>query len=251
MPLTQELLSIGLSQKESEIYLSALQLGYCSVQEIAQKAGINRTTAYTHIKNLISRGLMKAVERNAKIYYVAEKPDKLQYIYEQQEKEIKRRREMLDKIMPELESIYNLAKEKPTVRYYAADDPQGRATVRQEIANVRAVEIFNIFNYDRFKSYLNKEHVQNLLDSVDKAFNVIYIAKNKEVDPKIRPFLDNEKFHLRFLPEAKFNLLCEILIADEHVYISRSGDHLTIKDALFAQTLGLLFHALWGVAERI
>ena len=70
MALAQELLAIGLSDKEADVYLAALQLGYSSVQEISQKANINRTTAYTHIKNLISRGLLNATEKNGKIFYL-------------------------------------------------------------------------------------------------------------------------------------------------------------------------------------
>lgn len=248
MQITQELFAIGLSDKEADVYVAALQLGYSSVSEIAQKAGINRTTAYTYIKNLISRGLINAVERNAKIYYVAEKPDKLKYIYEQQEKEIQRKRVMLDKLMPELESIYNLAKEKPSVKYY--NYKENLEMVRREIVDLRADEMFNIFNYERYHEYINRDHIRNLLNSTER-FSALYIAKSKAIDRRILPFLKNEKFKLKFLPEAKFGFLCEILIANDRVYIASDFDSLLISDKLFSQTLKLLFHALWGIAEEI
>ncbi len=248
--LTQELLSIGLSNKEAEVYLSALQLGYSSVQEIAAKSSINRTTAYTHIKNLIGRGLLSAVEKNGKVYYVAERPDKLQYIYEQQEKEVKRRREMLQKIMPQLESIYNLAQDRPSVRYYNYTDKNDLELIRREIEELRADEIYNIFNQDLFADYINRLHVQNILDSVKK-FKVLYISKNKIIDRRVQPLVQDEKFRLKFLPEAKFNFLSEVLIANQNVYIAGNGAWMIISDKLFSQTLTLLFHALWGIAEDI
>jgi len=248
MALVQELLSVGLTDKEAEVYLAALQLGYASVQEIAAKANINRTTAYTHIKNLISRGLINAIEKNTKVYYLAERPEKLKYLQEQQEKEIERRRELLDKIMPKLESIYNLAKDKPSVRYYSYENKSDLELVRNEIAELRCDEMYNIFNHELYGDYLNRDHVKRLVDSVQK-FKALYISKNKVLDHRLHSFMDNEKFKLKFLPEAKFSFLCEVLIAENNVYIAGKGDWLVITDKLFAQTLGLLFHALWGIAE--
>lgn len=248
--LTEELISIGLTNKEADVYLAALQLGYCTVQEIASQAGINRTTTYTHIKNLIARGLINAVEKNGKVYYVAERPDKLQYIYEQQEKEVQRRRDILNRIMPQLDSIYNIAKDRPEVKYYDYQNQERLQDIRNEIAELRSREMFNIFNYTRYKEYISRQHIQNVLDSID-LFKVIYIAPNKVLDQKIRYFLDNEKFEIKYLPEEKFAFLCEVLIADDKVYLAREKDSLFIKDQLFSQTLTLLFQALWGIAEEV
>ncbi|NQT50198.1 winged helix-turn-helix transcriptional regulator [Candidatus Kuenenbacteria bacterium] len=248
MALTQELLAIGLTDKEAEVFVSALQLGYASVHEIAQKSGINRTTTYTHVKNLIARGLINVVEKNGKVFYVAEKPEKLKYIYEQQEKEIQRRRQTLDKIMPELESIYNLAKNRPSVRYYSYTDKNDLDYVRREIQNQRSSEVYNIFNHDLFSEHINRNHIQAILDSVQK-FRILYISKNKILDRKVHPFIGHEKLKLKFLPEAKFNFLSEVLISDCNVYIAGNGSWMVISDKLFSQTLTLLFHALWGIAE--
>ena len=248
MALTQELLTLGLSNKEADVYLAALQLGYASVHDISKKAGINRTTTYTHIKNLISRGLISVTERYGKLCYIAEKPSKLRSIHEQQEKEVIRRREVLDDIMPELESIYNLAKEKPTVKYYE-HSPENLKLIRKEVSTLRAKEMYNIFNYERYHQYINKKHVQSILENVE-SFKVIYISNTGILDPISRRLKDNNKFKLKCLSSEKFGILCEILIANDRVYISRENDSLIIRDKLFSQTLALLFSALWGIAEE-
>ncbi len=249
MSLSQELLAIGLTNKEAEVYLATLQLGYASVIEISNKANVNRTTAYTHIKNLITRGLINGVEKGGKVYYLAEKPDKLKYLYEQQEKEIRRKREMLDKILPKLESIYNVAKGKPEVRYYSYNNENNLQNIRQEIVDLRAREVYNIFNYSLYKNYINKKHIESILDSCGN-FKAIYIAPNRIVDNRLRQFQNNETFKLRFLSSSKFDFLSEILVASDNVYIAGQGDLLVIKDSLFSQTLALLFEAMWGMAEN-
>src|SRR6056297_1213179 len=249
MALSQELLSLGLNNKESEVYLAALKLGYCSVQEIAKKANMNRTTVYTHIKNLISRGLMSAVEKAGKVFYLVERPEKLKYIQEQQEKEVARRKNILQKIMPELESIYNVAKNRPSVRYFSYENPQELAQVRKEIQELRADEMLNIFNYDLYKDYIDKKHIEKILDMVGE-FKALYISPGKILDSRLHDFLEHEKFNIKFLSETRFDFLNEILIGDKQVYIAGRGDWLIINDRLFAQTLSLLFHALWGIAEE-
>jgi HTH-type transcriptional regulator, sugar sensing transcriptional regulator len=247
--LTQELVNIGLTEKEAEIYVATLQLGYASVFEIAKKTNINRTTTYSHIKNLISRGLVKSMERYGKILFVAERPEKLKSIYEQKEKEIIRKKEMLNDIMPELDSIYNLVKDKPSVKYYNFNNVEELKMLRSEIQNIRTSEMLNIFNYEKYKDAINKHHVQTLLSNVDK-FKLIYISKNKIVDSKVRKMAEDEKMFMKYLPVDKFGVLCEILIADDKIVISREHDSLVIVDPLFAQTLKLLFHALWGMGEN-
>jgi len=44
--------SLGLSEKEIQVYEAALELGPSTLQEISQKAGILRTSGYTYIRGL-------------------------------------------------------------------------------------------------------------------------------------------------------------------------------------------------------
>ena len=124
---------LGLNDKEAEIYLAALHLGYCSVSEIADRANINRTSAYTHIKNLIAKGLLSTCEKMGKVFLVAARPEKLQHLYEIQEREIQRKRNLLNDLLPQLESIYSIAKDKPSVKFFEHRDDASLKNLRQEI----------------------------------------------------------------------------------------------------------------------
>jgi len=248
--LQQELTMLGLNDKEAEIYLAALHLGYCTVSEIADKANINRTSAYTHIKNLIAKGLIATSEKMGKVFFVAARPEKLQHIYEVQEKEIQRKRDLLNELLPQLESIYSLAKDKPSVKYFEHHDSESLRSLRQEILSHRREIAYNIFNYEKYQDFISKSHINSLLDNCD-SYRALYISKNKIVDLRLRDFLQNEKFSLRHLPADKFDFLCEILILGQRVYISKQDNSLLIQDPLFSQTLTLLFQALWGIGQKI
>ncbi len=249
MSLTQELLTFGLNNKEADVYLAALQLGFASVQELAQHAEINRTTAYTQIRNLIARGLIKVIEKQGKLYYVAESPEYLMQLQEQQEQEVARKKKLLENLLPELSSLYSLTTDKPAVRYYDYKTTD-LSKLRNEIQSIKAKEMFNIFNYDRYGGYINKKHVEKILEQVS-IFKVIYISKTKAVDIRVLKLLQDNKFKVKWLNSSQFGFLCEVLIANHRVYIARENDSLIITDHLLAQTLTLMFQALWGIAEDI
>lgn len=248
MSLAQELLIFGLNNKEADVYVAALELGYASVQEIAEKARINRTTTYTHIKNLISRGLISVEEKFGKLFYVAERPEKFKTIFKQQEQAVNRQRAALESLLPELDSIYSSATDKPSVKYYEFT-AENTKKIRKEIQNIRTEEMLNIFNYDKYKQYTNKQHVQILLNNVSK-FKALYVSSIKEIDKITRELMLNDNFFLKYLPASKFDFPCEILITGKKVYIARDNDCLIISDKLVAQTLTLLFQSLWSVADE-
>ena len=56
--LKNGLKELGFSEKESEVYLAMLELGPAAVQDIAKKAGVNRSTTYVMIESLKRRGLI-------------------------------------------------------------------------------------------------------------------------------------------------------------------------------------------------
>ena len=241
----EPLLNLGLSPKEAEVYLAAMQLGYATVMQIAQKAEINRTTAYTHIRNLISRGLMSTAERGGRPFFVASRPEVLKEVWEQQEQEIRRRKETLDQLMPELQSLYNLAADRPSVKLY---DASNLSFFREQIVNHRADQWQNIFNYEQFKEFIDAVHIKRLLEST-LMLQSLYIAKQKILDRRLLPFINHERFKIRYLPHEKFNFMCEVLIGDKVTYLNRQSEYLTITDPQISATFRILFQVLWGLAE--
>jgi sugar-specific transcriptional regulator TrmB len=51
------------SEAESDLYAAALKLGKAGISEIAEKAGMGRTVAYFHIKNLLEKKVLRQVKK--------------------------------------------------------------------------------------------------------------------------------------------------------------------------------------------
>ena len=115
--LSLELRKLDLTEKEVQVYLSALELGYTSVQKIAQRAKITRPTAYQIIKSLKDKGLISESKDKTKKYFTAESPDKLLGILERQKSEIKEKERELIRIISTLRDKYYLGDKKEIKTY--------------------------------------------------------------------------------------------------------------------------------------
>lgn len=115
--MLNELKNIGLSDNEAKVYLAMLELGPAPVLEIAAKASINRPTAYFQIESLKKMGLVSSQNKGAKQLFLAESPDQLEFIINRETKLIEQKKTELSKVLPELKTLYNLAEDKPLVRF--------------------------------------------------------------------------------------------------------------------------------------
>lgn len=111
MELTKVLKQIGLSEKESTLYIGALALGRFSIVEIARKTGLKRPTCYLIIEELIEKGLLTAVPGPKKTLYTAEHPDALLRAARQSY-------HLAEEVMPQLQVLMKSAADKPILKVY-------------------------------------------------------------------------------------------------------------------------------------
>jgi len=143
-----ELRKLGLKAKEANIYLAALELGYSSVQKIAQKAGVSRPTAYEVIRGLTKRGLMREVKRKGSIrgektYFAAESPDQLLALLRVQKKEVEEKEREFVRIISALQSKYHLAGQNE-IRTY--EGKEGFKVLLDDFSQSQTGEIFLMSN---------------------------------------------------------------------------------------------------------
>ncbi len=111
MLLEQYLQNIGLDDKEAKLYLAGLQLGPASIQDLAKAANIKRTTIYEIVETLISKNLFTVTQKGKRKLFVAQEPDNLLLF-------LKQRENILEQIMPDLESLKNSTATRPAIRIY-------------------------------------------------------------------------------------------------------------------------------------
>lgn len=75
MELKEALQTIGLSDKQSTVYIALLQLGRASSYAVSQKSGLKKPTTYVILDELIEKGLASRVPRVKKQLYIAISPE--------------------------------------------------------------------------------------------------------------------------------------------------------------------------------
>jgi len=109
---------VGLTNNEIEVYLTLLQKGSISVNEIAERSGLHRQAVYDALDRLLEKGFVSYVTKNNKKYFQGINPERiLEYITEKGEK--------IKSILPDLINLTKLPREDTFVEMF-----KGKSIVR-------------------------------------------------------------------------------------------------------------------------
>jgi len=106
--------TLGFSNKESLIYEALLQLGEGTVIEIAERAGLKRTTVYNLLPSMIRSGLVETALKKRKRYFFVDDVRKLKTNLVEKEKK-------LNILLPELQALHNILPQKPKITYFEGE----------------------------------------------------------------------------------------------------------------------------------
>lgn len=248
--LELELQKLGLNEKEVKVYLAALEFGYASAQDIAKKAGINRATTYFTIDSLIKKGLMTQMEKGKKTQFAAEDPRGLRAIIDKKIKEAEATQNILKEILPQLESIYNLAAEKPKVRYYEGLD--GAQAMRHEFLRTSGDEILGFLSLDNLFKSFPRHSIEHTPERIKRKIRsrVLYTRKDGPLAEGSDKDLMREA---RYVPLQKFPFGSDISVYGDRISMFFLKDKLggvIIESMELADMMRAIFELAWEGAEK-
>ncbi|MFA4872468.1 MAG: helix-turn-helix domain-containing protein [Patescibacteria group bacterium] len=115
MHIENILKNMGFSENEAKVYLASLEAGVSSAQDIAKKAKIKRTTAYSVLSDLMRKGFVHTTSERNKMRYIALAPKQLSERFAEYHKE-------LLGAIPSLEAVYNKSQVKPKVVFFEGEE---------------------------------------------------------------------------------------------------------------------------------
>src|SRR4030042_2280768 len=242
----QELKKIGLSDKESKIYLTSLSRGPETAPMLAKLSDIVRPTAYVIIDSLVKKGLMSSTIKGKKTLYTAESPEHLLSLIRLQKKEIEEKEREIFKLIPQLELIANIKGEKPKVRVF--EGKEGLQAVIESILKSKAKmiysfipadQLFQLFPFEEHKELMASPRVQKKIRA-----KIIYTSKKGEIYK--RKDLANLREAI-FISEKNFPFKAGIDIYDNNVaFYSYKGAIMgvIIENEDMAETMKTVFNML-------
>jgi HTH-type transcriptional regulator, sugar sensing transcriptional regulator len=213
----KELLEIGFSRKESNVYLALLELGPSTASQISRKAGINRTTSYDILESLAYGGLVNPIGEAKIKKYSAENPSKVLKFLENKINKFRDQHEKAKQLLPQLLSIYNI-KEKPKVRFYEGNE--GMKEAFEDTLNAKGEILAYAVGEDMFKALSEKYFKSYFKKRVLRGIKVRVIAPDT---PESKAVSANDQKEMReslLVPKDKFYFSIEMNIYNNKIMIA-------------------------------
>ena len=229
--------NLGFDDKQSKVYLAALELGSATVQELADKSGVKRTSIYNFLDEMKHKGLISELKQDDRLLIIPTNPNILLEQSKSQTKEI-------EKALPELMSIFNLPGDKPKIRYY-----EGIEGIKKVYADTLASgeTIYAYVDYEKLMTTMDPEYMWSYANERAKRKIKFYgIAKDGEWAKEAEKRSDNEARQIIIVKNIEFDT--EINIYGNKVALisfRRPYTGVIIEDRAIAQTHRSAWKLLW------
>ncbi len=237
---------LGLSENETAIYLALLSNGSLSVYEIASKTGIYRPNVYDKLETLLKKGLVSYVIKNSKKYFIAAEPEKIEEYLNEETDKIKKNKEKLKTILPQLSAMAILPKMPTKVEVF--EGKEGLKVFLLDI--IRTAKEVMITGIDDTK------YNEALPTFMPKYFEELKARKIKErvitADRSGVFQFNNPTTTYRFLSEKEFNPTNTFIYSNKVAIVSWDFPPtiIRIENKNMANTYRQHFEHLWKVAKK-
>jgi len=245
LDLKRQLRDNGFSEKETSVYLAMLELGPSSIQDIAEKADVNRATTYLMVESLKKRGLVSSSEQGKKTLLTAETPQRLHRITDEALREIEDRRRGLESVMPQFMALFNSIQHKPRVRFFEGEEGviTGREALRGLLKGEESCSVF--IHYDAAMIAAAKRSEEDRLRLIRSvSTNSILYSTDAGIDPPLFP----RNTSIKRIPPSVQPFHGECAIYDHVVLLGTTRPLpmvILIESTEFSTLLRRLFEIAW------
>lgn len=230
--------NLNLSEDEVAVYLAALEEGEATIQDLARKSGVKRTSIYNFIDGLKQQKLILEMKKGKRKIYAAASPRKLL--------EMERLRLMeLEQLMPRMEAIYNASEEKPRVTFY-----EGMSGIKQVYTDTleEGQPIVGFSDYEYMKKWLGGKYFSYYpKERTERGITFKSVARDSEAAREIKE-QDSERLRETKLISSG-DLRTEINIYGNKVammsFRTQTPFAVLIEDKNIAETLRIAWQKLW------
>jgi sugar-specific transcriptional regulator TrmB len=231
--------SLGFTESEAGIYLTSLEMGPSSVQDIAKRAHVSRVTTYAVIESLSERGLMSSVEKGKKHFFVAESPERLVSFVGTRVREMEATLKEVESSLQDLKLLQR--GEKPIVKMF--EGHEALKAIQDDILRTRPKQVDEFGNLDEIRALYPLESMQSFVNELKRMkpdIRTIYHVDSYAAKPENR---GEKEIHIK---DASFG--GDLIIYGNKVAISSCKGKLLsvlIESQELAQLMRALFSRAW------
>ncbi len=164
--MLQNLIALGLTEKEASVYLALLSGGEMTADQLAKSSKLNRSTTYVQIKLLIEYGLISTFKRGKKTIFAAESPNNLVRILQYKQQQIELQKAEVTKLVPELLKLFGSSVDRPVVRVF--EGKEGLVSMRNSILDQKPDRLLMVTAYNQMQKIFSTEELKQFTDKREK-----------------------------------------------------------------------------------
>ncbi|MFA7315033.1 MAG: helix-turn-helix domain-containing protein [Candidatus Magasanikbacteria bacterium] len=165
---------IGFSDKSAKVYLVLLGLGPSSVRTLSDSLDMNRGQVYEVLKELQEKEVVRFYKEDTKQLFVADDPESLRKLIDKKEQELKIINKNVDRIIPELQALYNSGGSRPVAKYYKDDSIKLILEDVLEVCELSQEKMYRVYSaegvrehlYEDFPSFSDARIAKNIIVKV-------------------------------------------------------------------------------------
>jgi len=237
------LTNIGLTEKESRVYLACLEKNNSPVSVIAKNAKINRVTTYDILEKLKEKGMVSFYTKQKIKYFNAINPELLLERFEKRTNDLRRS-------LPDFKRISGETSH-PRIRYF--EGIEGIKEIYTDTLTAKT-EILNYSNSKEIRKNWPTYDKDYVSKRASKKIHLRGICLKDEEGEKVKT--EDEKYYreMHLLPEELFHFTNEINVYDDKVAIISFADELIgmiIESTEIANSQRAIFNMCWQYAETV
>lgn len=250
--LVKNLIEFGLSEKEAKVYLAALELEVATVNEIAKKADVKRSSTYVVLESLKKKGLVGISDDKKIRKYVAASPELFLHEAENRAQKTQNLKDKISNILPELKALHKGTKHRPKVKVF--EGKQGLREVYWDILRTPGVVDLRTFADPARIFKLFPDFMDQNIARIKKGIKMYAInpATKESADLlEMPPRIGRDEFAL--IPKDKFKFSSDIAIYGNKIALALPKEQfaIIIENKEIAEMLRNSFELAWEEAKRL
>lgn len=239
MSLKDDLEQLSLNQSEISVYLALLENGTLIPRRISILTGIARTNCYHILESLEEKRLIISETKGKRKAYLARDPQSLLF-------ELERKKEIAEKLIPDLRALFISEKNKPQVRFFEGW-PEVKQIYEQTLTAEKIIAIGSTEKLSELESGF-LEWYERKLNQKKIIFYDILTAATREKTAKALLAARGALHEIKFLPNRLGDLPTDILIWDNNLALITLEQPIfgtVLTSPVLVQTFRALFGLLW------
>lgn len=257
MAIQQTLKKLGLSDKETHVYLALLKNGATKPSVLANITKLNRATLYNIAQGLSSKGLISGDQGGKSLIFTPLPPSELENILAASKRELQEKESLIAEAIGELSLISSgQAYPIPKIRYFEEKNLEKflfDSLEKWQGEVIGADGVWWGYQDHTFAAIFEKwlDQTWKTSQSKDDHYQAKVFSNDSETESKLKRKYANPKRQVKFLENTKFtattwvcgNFLVMIMTQMHPYYL------IEIHDQLLAQNTREVFRKLWEVSK--